>query len=65
MRRVNEGGCIVNNIIMPREKWDPLYRKAKKLRKKKMLEWAKQHSCYEGIRKYYEMKEWMKKHLVY
>ena len=29
------------NIIMPREKWDPLYRKEKELRKKKALETGK------------------------
>ena len=55
----------MNNIIMPREKWDPLYRKAKELRKKKALKWAKQHGCYEEVQRYYEMKEWVEKHVVY
>ena len=53
------------NIIMPRENWDPLYRKEKELRKKKALEWAKKHGCYEEVKKYYEMKEWMEKYVVY
>ena len=53
------------NIIMPREKWDPLYRKEKELRKKKALEWAKRHGCYEEIKRYYGMKEWVEKHVVY
>ena len=60
-----QGVGIVNNIIMPREKWDPLYRKEKELRKKKTLECAKQHGCYEETKKYYEMKEWVEKHVVY
>ena len=53
------------NIIMPREKWDPLYRKEKELRKKKVLEWAKRHGCYEEVKRYYETKEWVEKHVVY
>ena len=55
----------MSNIIMPRKKWDPLYRKEKELRKKKALEWAKKHGCYEEVKKYYEMKEWMEKYVVY
>ena len=55
----------MNNIIMPQEKRDPLYRKAKELRKKKALQWAKQYGCYEEVKKYYEMKEWVEKHIVY
>ena len=55
----------MNSIIMPREKWDPLYRLAKGLRKKKALEWAEQHGCYEETKKYYEMKEWVERHVVY
>ena len=31
----------MNNIVMPREKYDPLYRKLKEMEKKKALEWAK------------------------
>ena len=46
-------------------KWDPLYRKEKELRKKKALEWAKKHGYYEEVKKYYEMKEWMEKYVVY
>ena len=42
-----------------------LYRKEKELRKKKVLEWAKLHGCYEEIKRYYEMKEWVEKHVVY
>ena len=49
----------MSNIIMPREKWDPLYRK------EKALEWEKKHGCYEEVKKYYEMKEWMEKYVVY
>ena len=60
-----EGETVMPGIIMPREKWDPLYRRAKELRKKKALEWAKQHGCYEEVKKYYEMKEWVEKHVVY
>lgn len=55
----------MNHIIMPREKWDPLYRKEKELRKKKTLEWAKRHGCYEEVKKYYKMKEWIEKNVVY
>lgn len=55
----------MNNIIMPREKWDPMYRKEKELRKKKALEWAKQHGCYEEVKRYYKMKEWFEKNVVY
>lgn len=55
----------MSGIIMPPEKRDPLYRKTKELRKKKALQWAKQHGCYEEAKKYYEMKEWMEKNVVY
>ena len=52
-------------IIMPQEKLDPVYRKMKELRKKKALEWAKEHGCYEEVKKMYEMEEWLQKHVVY
>ena len=55
----------MSNIIMPREKWDPLYRKEKELRKKKALEWAKQHGCYEEVKKFYEMQERIREHVIY
>ncbi len=55
----------MNSIIMPREKWDPLYRKTKELRMKKALQRAKQNGCYEEVKKYYEMKEWLEKQVVY
>ena len=55
----------VKKIIMPREKYDSLYRKMKELEKKKALEWAKKHGCYEEVKKYYEIKEEMEKHIVY
>ena len=29
------------DLYMPREKWGPLYRRVKELRKEKALEWAK------------------------
>ena len=48
-----------------KEKMGLLYRKEKELRKKKALEWAKQHGCYEEVKRYYEMKEWVEKHVVY
>ena len=60
-----KGECAMPNVIMPREKWDPLYRKEKELRKKKALQWAKRHGCYEEVKRYYEMKEWLEKHVVY
>lgn len=52
-------------IIMPQEKWDPIYRKMKELKKKKALKWAKEHGCYEEVKKYYELQEWIKRHVVY
>ena len=55
----------MNSIIMPREKWDPVYRKMKELKKKRVLEWAKEHGCYEEVKKYYELQEWIKRHVVY
>jgi len=55
----------MNSIIMPQEKWDPLYRKTKELRKKKALQRARQHGCYEEVKRYYEMKEWLEKQVVY
>ena len=55
----------MNSIVMPREKYDPLYRKLKEMEKKKALEWAKKHGCYEDVKKYYEMKERMEKHVAY
>lgn len=55
----------MQSIVMPREKRDPLYRKMKEARKKKNLELAKKHGCYEEVKKYYEMKEWVEKHVVY
>ena len=47
----------MKSIITPREKRNPLYRKEKELRKEKALKWAKQHGCYEEVKKYYEVKE--------
>lgn len=55
----------MNSIIMPRGKWDPVYRKLKELKKKKALEWAKEHGCYEEVKKMYEMQEWLQRHIVY
>ena len=55
----------MKEIIMPREKYDPLYRKMKELEKKKALEWAKKHGCYEEVKKMYEIKERLEKQIVY
>ena len=55
----------MNSIVMPREKYDPLYRKLKEMEKKKALELAKKHGYYEEVKTYYEMKDWMEKHVVY
>lgn len=32
------------------------YKKLNEMEKKKALEWAKKHGCYEEVKKYYEMK---------
>lgn len=39
----------MKEIIMQREKYDSLYCKMKELEKKKALEWAKKHGCYEKV----------------
>ena len=55
----------MTNIIMPREDYDPFYKKIKEIKKKKALKWAKKHGCYEEVKKMYEIKEWLGKQIVY
>ena len=53
------------SIIMPREEYDSFYKKLKEMKKKKALEWAKKHGCYEEAKKMFEIKEWLEKQIVY
>ena len=46
-------------------KYCPFYRRMYEIRKKKHLEWAKMHGCYEEVKRYYEMQEWISEHVVY
>ena len=50
---------------MPREKYDPIYRKMRDSEKKKRLEWAKKNGCYDEVKMMYEIQEKLKKHIVY
>ncbi len=50
---------------MPDWKYNPLIKKAYEIRKKKRLEWAKRHGCYEEVKQYYEKKEWIRDHVIY
>ncbi len=52
-------------IIMPPEKYDPILKKRYEIHKKKHLKWAKKHGCYNEVKKYYEMQEWLKEHVTY
>ncbi len=52
-------------IIMPPEKHDPFLKEMYEIRKKKDLEWAKKHGCYDEVKKYYEMQEWLREHVTY
>ena len=36
-----------------------------KMKKEKALKWAKEHGCYEEVKKYYELKEKIEKHVIY
>ncbi len=55
----------MTNIFLPREDYDPIYKKIKEMKKKKALKWAKKHGCYEEVKKMYEIKEWLEKQIVY
>ena len=55
----------MTGIIMPPEKYKPFYKKMKEIQKRKALKWAKKHGCYGEVKKIYEIKEWMKKQIVY
>lgn len=46
-------------------KMGSIVQERERAKKKKALEWAKKHGCYEEVKKYYEMKEWMEKYVVY
>ena len=55
----------MTNIFMPREDYNPFYKIIKEMKKKKVLEWAKKHGCYEEMKKIYEIKEWLEKLIMY
>ncbi len=55
----------MTNNFLPREDYDPFYKKIKEIKKKKALKWAKKHGCYEEVKKMYEIKEWLGKQIVY
>ena len=50
---------------MPPEKYNPVYKKMKEIQKRKALKWVKKHGCYEEMKKYYEIKEALEKHIIY
>lgn len=50
---------------MPDWKYNPLYKKMYEMGKKKHLEWAKRHGCYEEVKRYYEMQELLMKIIVF
>ena len=52
-------------IVMPPWKYNPWWKKAYKLRKEKHLEWAKKFGCYEEVKKYYELKEHIMRHVTF
>ncbi len=56
---------LMPNIIMPQEKYNPICRKMKEMRKVKALQWAKRHGCYEEVKKYYEVTEWLEIQIVH
>ena len=49
--KTNKGETHMPGFVMPREKYDPIYRKLKEMKKEKALEWAKQHGCYAEVKK--------------
>lgn len=55
----------MTNIFLPREEYTTYYKKIKEMKKKKALEWAKKHGCYEEVKKMYEIKECLEKQIVY
>lgn len=55
----------MSNIFLPREDYDPFYKRIKEMKKKKALKWAKKHGCYEEVKKMYEIKERLEKQIVY
>ena len=55
----------MSSCRMPDWKYNPFYKKMYEIRKKKHLEWAKRHGCYEEVKKYYEMQEWLREHVTY
>ena len=50
---------------MPDWKYNPFTKIMYEICKKKHLEWAKRHGCYEEVKRYYEWIEWMGEHVTY
>ena len=50
---------------MPDWKLNPYIKLLYEIRKKKHLEWAKMHGCYEDVKRYYEIQEWIREHVIY
>lgn len=50
---------------MPEWKYNPFYKRMYEIRKRKHLRWAKEHGCYEEVKKFYEMQERIREHVIY